>query len=326
MGGAGLDAFAQGLICEVFSKYNPAVAMSMAVHDNVCLNNLLRFGSEGQLNRLVPDMVSGKKVGAMGLTEPGAGSDAIGSMRTTATRVSDGYEINGTKLYITNGPIADVVLLYAMLLPERKVTAFIVEKGFEGFSVHQKLTKMGMRGSPTGELVFDKCVVPQENIVGDEGGGVTALMSGLDIERSIASFQCLGMAKRSLELAIEYSKQREQFGSPISNFQMIQAYIAEMYTSIGAAESFTYDVMRECCEAELSSNPNRKVRKRSAASMLFSADVCMDVADRALQIHGGSGYIWESEINRLYRAARFMKIGGGTSEIRKVVIANEILR
>ena len=328
LGGAGMDELAQGLVCEAFSKYNPAVAMSVGVHDNVCLNNLVRNASEEQKQRLIPKMCAGESVGALGLTEPGAGSDAIGGMRTVARREGEHYVLNGTKLYITNGPIADVVLLYAKTQPERGargVSAFLIETDSPGFSVAQKLNKMGMRGSETGELVLDECRVPVSNLVGEENAGVSILMSGLDIERSFAAFQCVGMAARGLELALEHARIREQFGKPIGSVQLVQGMLAEMYTKLEASRLLTYSTMIDCSAVDNSQVGRGEIHKRTAAAMMFAADACSEILDHALQIHGGMGYMFEAEINRLYRAGRFMQIGGGTTEIRKTIIANELL-
>ncbi|MBC7154295.1 MAG: acyl-CoA dehydrogenase family protein, partial [Rhodobacteraceae bacterium] len=243
LGGSGQNEFTQALVSEVISKWNPAVGLSHAAHDNLCLNNLLRNGSEEQLKKYVPGLCSGKLVGALGLTEPGAGSDALGSMATTARRDGDDYVINGSKIYITNGPIADVILLYAKTDKSKGakgISAFIIETDNPGFKVAQKLDKMGFRGSPTGELLFEDCRVPASAMMGAENSGVAVVMSGLDLERAMVASICVGMAERALELALDYAKIREQFGRPISSFQMVQSKLAEIYTEVETARAFGY--------------------------------------------------------------------------------------
>jgi len=328
LGGAGMDFFAQGLVGQAFSRWNAGAALSIAAHDNLCLNNVLRNASPALQKRYVPGLCKGTLVGALALTEPGAGSDALASMRTTARREGDHYILNGTKLFITNGPIADVILVYAKTSPERGahgISAFIVEKNFPGFKVAQKLTKMGLRGSPTGELVFDNCRVPVENLVGEEDHGVAITMSGLDIERSYLSFFCLGMAERCLELSIDYARTRNQFGRAIGEFQMVQGMIADMYTSIEALRSFVYQVAGELNELEHGAGGRGEVHKRTAAVVLLAGQTVMRCADAGVQIHGGSGFIWETEINRIYRGAKLTEIGAGTNEVRRVIIARELL-
>ncbi len=328
LGGAGLDCFAQGLVAQAFSRWNGAATLSILAHDNLCVNNLLRNASPEQQRRFLPGLCNGTLVGALGLTEPGAGSDALGSMRTTARRDGDHYVLNGSKMFITNGPIADVILVYAKTSPERGphgISAFIVEKGFPGFVVAQKLVKMGLRGSPTGELVFDACRVPAANLVGEEDRGVAITMSGLDLERCVASFCCLGMAERCLELSIEYARTRQQFGRPIGEFQMVQQMIADMYTSIEALRSFTYQVAAEVNDLKRGGGGRGEAHKRTAAALLFGGRTAMSCADQAVQIHGGSGFIWETEINRIYRGAKLFEIGAGTNEVRRVIIARELL-
>ena len=329
LGGAGMDEMAQGLVFEAFAKYNPAVALSALAHDNLCLNNILRNANEKQREKYIPGMASGSLVGALGLTEPGAGSDALGSMKTTARREGDYYILNGSKIFITNGPIADVVLVYAKTAPDKGahgISAFIVEKDHPGFAVAQKMEKMGCRGSQTGELVFTDCKVPVENLVGEENNGVAITMSGLDIERAIAAFMCLGMASRGLELAVDYAKERQQFNKPIAAFQLVQGMLAEMYTKLEATRLLSYSVMSDCCNLEVGAGGRGEIHKRSAASIMFAANSCSEVLDKAVQIHGGSGFMWEMEVNRLYRACKLLEIGAGTTEVRKIIIAGELLK
>jgi isovaleryl-CoA dehydrogenase len=274
-------------------------------------------------------LCKGTSVGALALTEPGAGSDAIGSMRTTARRDGDRFLLNGTKLFITNGPIADVLIVYARLDrggDKPRIGAFIVEKSFPGFSVAQKLAKMGFRGSQTGELVFENCPVPAANVLGGEEGGIAVLMGGLDIERAMISTMCLGIAERALALSVDYAKTRRQFGQPIGTFQMIRAKLADMYVSVETMRSFTYRVLREAARVEAGGAGRGEIHQLTAASVMYAAETLNKVLNDAVQIHGGNGYIWETEINRLYRANKLAEIGAGTTEVRKLIISDELLR
>lgn len=327
-GGSGMDLLSAGLVLQGLARWNHAMALSWVAHDNLCVNNIYRNGTEAQRRKYLPDLVSGKKVGALGLTEPGAGSDALGSMSTTARRDGDHYVLNGTKIYITNGPVADVLLVYAKTSREKGahgISAFIVEKDFPGFSVAQKLIKMGYRGSQTGELLFQDCRVPAENLVGEEDRGVAIVMSGLDLERAMISPLCLGIAERALELSIEYARTRQQFGKPIGSFQMVQAMLADMYVLVETMRTFTYRTLAAAAPLEVGGGGRGDIHKLTAASVMYAADSCHAVLDKAVQIHGGSGYIWESEINRLYRSIKLMEIGAGTTEVRKMIISGELL-
>lgn len=328
-GGAGLDLFTSGLVLQAFSRWNHALALSWVAHENLCLYNIYRNADEAQRKRYLPGLCSGKTIGALGLTEPGAGSDALGSMRTTATPDGDHYVLNGSKLYITNGPVADVLLVYAKTNREKGakgISAFIVEKDFPGFKVAQKLTKMGFRGSQTAELVFDNCRVPAANLVGQEDRGVQVVMSGLDLERAMIAPICLGISERALQLALEYAQTRKQFGQPISNFQMVRAKLADMFVWIESMRIFTYQALRAANDLEVGGGGRGDIHKITAASVMFAADTMNKVLNEAVQIHGGTGYIWESEINRLYRAIKLLEIGAGTTEVRKIIISDEMLR
>ncbi|HQR04251.1 MAG: acyl-CoA dehydrogenase family protein [Proteobacteria bacterium] len=328
-GGAGMDLFASGLVLQAISRWNHALGLSWVAHENLCLHNILRNASAEQKTRYAPDLVSGRRIGALGLTEPGAGSDALGSMRTTARREDDHYLLNGTKIYITNGPVADVLLVYAKTDKEKGahgISAFLVEKGFPGFRVAQKLVKMGFRGSQTAELVFEDCRVPVANRVGNENEGVKVVMSGLDLERAMISPICLGIAERALALSIDYARTRQQFGKPIASFQMIQDKLARMYVGVESMRVFTYQTLRAASTVDESGGGRGEIHKLSAASVMHAADTLNAVLDDALQIHGGSGYIWESEINRLYRSIKLLEIGAGTTEVRKMIISGELLR
>ncbi len=327
--GGGMDLFTSGLVLQAFGRWNPALALSWFAHENLCLNNIYRNANDPQRDKYLPGLCDGTKIGALGLTEPGAGSDALGSMRTTAERDGGDYVLNGRKMYITNGPVADVFLIYAktdLAKGAGGISAFIVEKDYPGFTVAQKLIKMGFRGSPTGELVFDNCRVPAENLVGEENKGVSVVMSGLDIERALLAPVALGMAERAFDLALNYAQVREQFDQPISNFQMIQAKLADMYTAIATMRSYTYQVVAACNDLEIGGGGRGDIHKETAAAALYSASACMKVLDEAVQIHGGIGYIWESEINRLYRAGKLLEIGAGTQEVRRMIISQELLK
>lgn len=328
-GGTGLDLVAAGLVAQAFSRWNHAMALSCVAHDNLCANNIYRNGNDAQRRKYLPDLCAGRTIGALGLTEPGAGSDALGSMRTTARRDGDHYVLNGSKIYITNGPVADVLLVYAKTDKEKGahgISAFIVEKDMPGFRVAQKLIKMGYRGSQTAELVFEDCRVPAENLVGGENRGVSVVMSGLDLERAMISPICLGIAERALELSVEYAKTRQQFGKPIGSFQMVQSMIADMYVQVESMRAFTYSVLTAAAPLEIGAGGRGDIHKLTAASVMFASEACHKVLDLAVQVHGGTGYIWESEINRLFRSTKLLEIGAGTTEVRKMIIAGELLR
>ncbi len=328
-GGLGLDMGTSAAITRVLGKWNHALALAWVAHENLCLNNIWRNANDTQRRRYLPGMCKGELIGALGLTEPGAGSDALGSMRTTARRDGSDYLLNGSKLYITNGPIADVVLVYAKTAPAlgaKGISAFIVETDAPGFKVAQKLTKMGFRGSQTAELVFDDCRVSADNLVGAENGGVGVVMSGLDLERAIIAPLCVGIAERALELAVEYAKTREQFGQAIANFQMVQARLADMYVWVETMRVYSDHVIEQVAGLEVGGGGRGLVHAQTAASVMYAADTMNKVLDNAVQVHGGSGYIWESEINRLYRAIKLLEIGAGTTEVRKLIISQELLR
>ncbi|MEN2388238.1 acyl-CoA dehydrogenase family protein [Comamonas sp. A7-5] len=330
LGGSGADLFTSGLILQAFSRWNHALALSWVAHENLCLHNILRNGNAAQLAKYVPGLCSGKTVGALGLTEPGAGSDALGSMRTTAVREGDHYRINGSKIFITNGPVADVLLVYAKTDPHKGVhgiSAFIVEASFPGFKVAQKLEKMGFRGSQTAELVFEDCMVPVDNLVGVENAGVKVVMGGLDLERAMVAPICLGIAERALELSIEYARTREQFRQPIASFQLIQDKLAKMYVGVESMRLFVYQALRAASSVAENGDAGRgDIHKITAASIMFASQTMNQVLDEAVQLHGGYGYIWESEINRLYRAIKLLEIGAGTTEVRKLIISGELLK
>ncbi|MDX1384582.1 MAG: acyl-CoA dehydrogenase family protein, partial [Thermoanaerobaculia bacterium] len=311
-GGLGLGLLEAGLILQGVSRWNHALGLSLVAHDNLCTHNLYRNGSDALRAKYLPKLCSGEWVGCLGLTEPGAGSDALGSMRTRAVRDGDSWVLNGTKLYITNGPVADVCLVYAKSDPDRGakgITAFVVESGWSGFSVAQKLEKMGFRGSQTAELVFQDVVVPPENVVGVEDQGHQVVMSGLDYERATIAAISVGVAERALELAVDYARNREQFGKPIGHFQMIQSRIADMYVWVETMKTFCWQVLAEAEQTDETEAGHGRVHARAAASVLYCSEMCNRVLDYAVQIHGGAGYVWEAEINRLFRATKLLEIG-----------------
>jgi isovaleryl-CoA dehydrogenase len=328
-GGAGSDLFTSGLIMQAMARWNHSIALSYAAHENLCVNNLVRNANEDIKRRYLPGLCDGTKIGALGLTEPGAGSDALGAMATTARRNGDKYILNGRKLYITNGPVADVVLVYAKTdkaAGHKGISAFLVETSAPGFQVAQKLDKMGFRGSTTAELVFDDCIVPADNLVGVENKGVGIVMSGLDLERATIAMLNIGMAERALDLAIDYAKTRQQFGKPISSFQLVQGKLAEMYVGVETAKTFAYRALAACNSADEAAAGHGEIHKLTAAAILYAAETCSKVVADAVQIFGGAGYMRETEINRLYRAAKLLEIGAGTTEVRKIVIAGELLK
>ena len=328
-GGAGMNYMQAGLVCQAFGRWNHAMALSWVAHDNLCLDNIYRNGSNYIKNKYLPGLCSGELIGALGLTEPGAGSDSLGAMRTSAKKEGHHYILNGSKTYITNGSIADIVLVYAKTDFDKKnkgITAFVIETKNPGFKVTSKLKKMGYRGSQTSELFFENFKVPAENILGEEGKGHIIVMNGLDSERAMIAPICLGISERALDISIEYSKIREQFGKPISSFQMIQSKIAEMYTSVQAIKAIVYSVLSECDNTDEKEFGRGKIHMNTAASVMFASSTTNDILDKAVQIHGGMGYMWESEANRLYRASKLLDIGAGTTEVRKMIISKELLK
>ena len=327
-GGAGMSYIQAGLVCQAFGRWNHAVALSWVAHDNLCLDNIYRNGSDYIREKFVPGLCSGDSVGALGLTEPGAGSDALGSMRTTAKKEGDYYILNGSKTYITNGSIADVILVHAKTdINNRKkgISSFVIETKNPGFKIVSKLKKMGYRGSQTSELFFENFKVPAKNMIGQEGQGHITVMNGLDFERAMIAPIALGISERALEISIEYAKIREQFGKPISNFQMVQSKLADMYTSIQSIRALVYSVLAECDSCEKKQAGKGKIHMNTSASIMFASTTTNKILDDAVQIHGGMGYMWESEINRLYRSSKLLDIGAGTTEIRKKIISKGLL-
>lgn len=320
-GGAGGDPLAQVLITEELAKGSAAVAISYLGHSNLCAHNLWTHGNEDQRKKFLPDMCSGRKIGGLALTEPGAGSDAVG-IQTGAVKKGDHYVLNGTKMFISNAPIADLLIVYAKTDKSKGahgITAFLVERGFKGFSVSRKLEKMGIRASPTGEVVFEDCIVPSGNVLGEVNQGIRVMMSGLDIERVAVAGVSLGIAEAAFSESLKYSKERKQFGRPICEFELIQAKLADMYTGIETARAFLYGIAAR-------SGRKERLRKESAATVLYAAEMATKVCLEAIQIHGGYGYMSEFPVNRYLRDAKVMEIGAGTSEIRRILIAKELIK
>jgi len=326
-GGLELGFLEHCLVMEVMSQYSGSIALSYGAHSNLNINQISLNGSDKQKETFLPKLIDGSYIGALAMSEPNSGSD-VTSMRTKAVKKGDYFVINGAKFWITNGPLADVVLVYAKT-DEKGITAFLVEKDTPGFSVGKKLHKMGMRGSPTGELIFEDCIVPETNIVGGLNQGVYVLMSGLDYERLVLAAGPLGIMQRACELAYEYAHQRKQFGQPIGKFQLLQGMMADMYTETMFCRTTLYTVARNL-DAQLAQNKNHTTKGTSeftakcAAVILKLAEVGSTVADQALQILGGNGYTEDYEASRLLRDARLYRIGAGTSEIRRWLIGREI--
>jgi isovaleryl-CoA dehydrogenase len=329
-GGVGLDYLTAGLIAEELHYANSSVGISHSAHDNLCANNIYLNGTEEQKKKYLPGLCDGTLIGALGMSEPGAGSDAIGSMATRAVRDNCGnYVLNGTKLWITNGPVADVILLYAKTDPEKNtqgVSAFIIEtKDLKGFSVGKKQNKMGFRGSPQSELIFDECVVPKENLIGKENEGVKIMMSGLDLERAWVAVGSTGVAERALDLALAWSKERKQFQQPIANFQLIQDKLARMYTSLTSAQLLVYKALEACNYVGRGEAGRGEIHKLSASAFMASTDAVKVCCDEGVQIFGGMGFMRDMEINALYRTIKTSEIAGGSMEIRKLIVAKELL-
>ncbi|MAL77806.1 MAG: acyl-CoA dehydrogenase [Sneathiella sp.] len=329
-GGQGLDYLTAGLICETMAYWNPTFAFSWLNSDNLVIDNIYRNGTEEQRERFLPAMCRGEMIGALGMTEPGAGSDALGSMKTNAVKEGDSYIVNGSKIYITNGPIADVVLTYVRTSRDmgrsKGISALLVETDQPGFRVGRKLDKMGFRGSPTGELFYDDCHVPTANLVGEENQGHIIMHSGLDLERVMSAMLCIGPARRALDLAIDHANLREQFGRPIASFQMIQSKIAEMYIALETARTFVYRVLDVCSKAQEEEYGRGHIHMLASAALFQAAKAGTFIMDEAVQIHGGSGYMRDTEINRLYRTTKVMEIGAGSQEIRRIIVASGLLK
>jgi isovaleryl-CoA dehydrogenase len=325
-GGAGFDYLAQAIVAEEMARICAALALSAVAHSNLCCDNLYRNGTEGQRHKYLPLLCSGEKIGAMALTEPNIGSDATG-IQMRAKKEPNHYLLNGTKTFITNGDIADAIIVYTKTAPEkgaRGITAFIVERGFPGSFTATPIEKMGNRGSPTGELIFEDYQIPGENILGEENWGIRVMMSGLDTERVTLSGYAVGIAERALELSVKYARERIQFGRPIGKFQLIQGKLADMYVAVEASRLLTYKAAILAAESERGGR-GTEIHKVAAAAFLSSGETATKAALEAVQIHGGYGYTLDCPVNRLLRDAKLAEIGAGTSEIRRIVIAEALL-
>ncbi len=320
-GGAGMGYLAHCVAVEEISRASASVGLSYGAHSNLCVNQIERNGNAAQRAKYLPKLVSGEHLGALAMSEPGAGSDVV-SMKLRAEKRGDRYVLNGAKMWITNAHYAETLIVYAKTDPEagpKGITAFIVERGMKGFTPAQKLDKLGMRGSPTSELVFEECEVPAENVLGQVNGGVRVLMSGLDYERVVLAAGPLGIMQACLDVVVPYIHERKQFGQAIGEFQFIQGKVADMYTRFNAARAYVYAVARAC-------DAGQTTRKDSAGAILFAAEEATRAALDAIQILGGNGYINDYPTGRLLRDAKLYEIGAGTSEIRRLLIGRELFR
>ncbi len=319
-GGLGLGYVEHVIACEEISRASASVGLSYGAHSNLCINQISRWGSAGQKERYLPSLISGAHVGSLAMSEAGAGSDVV-SMRLRANRVDSGYRLNGTKFWITNAPYAETLVVYAKTVPDggsKGITAFLVEKGFEGFSIGQKIHKVGMRGSPTAELVFDDCFVPEENIMGPLNGGVKVLMSGLDYERVVLSGIQLGIMQACLDSVLPYVRERKQFGAPIGSFQLIQAKVADMVVALNSARAYVYAVARAC-------DAGKTTRHDAAGAILYASESAVKVAEQAIQALGGAGYTKDWPVERYWRDSKLLDIGAGTNEVRRMLIGREVI-
>jgi len=320
-GGAGLGYVEHMVAMEEISRASASVGLSYGAHSNLCVNQIRLNGSAAQKDRYLPKLVTGEHVGALAMSEPGAGSDVV-SMKLRADKRGDRYVLNGTKMWITNGPDADTLVVYAKTDPAggpKGITAFLIEKGFKGFSVAQKLDKLGMRGSHTGELVFEDCEVPEENVLGQVGGGVRVLMSGLDYERAVLAAGPLGIMQACLDVVVPYIHERKQFGQAIGEFQFIQGKVADMYVALNSCRAYVYAVGRAADQKKIT-------RKDAAGAILLAAEKATQCALDAIQVLGGNGYINDYPTGRLLRDAKLYEIGAGTSEIRRMLIGRELFK
>ena len=320
-GGAGMGYLEHVVALEEISRASAAVGLSYSAHSNLCVNQLRLNGNEEQKKKFLPELISGEKVGALAMSETGAGSDVVG-MKTVATKNGDCFILNGSKMWITNGPNADTLVVYAKTDPgagKHGITAFIIEKGMKGFSTSSKLDKMGMRGSNTCELIFSDCEVPEANILGSLNGGVKVLMSGLDYERAVLAAGPIGIMQACMDVVLPYVHDRKQFGQPIGEFQLMQGKLADMYVTMNASKSYVYSVAKACDRGEVS-------RKDAAGAILYAAERASWMASEAIQCLGGNGYINDYPTGRLLRDAKLYEIGAGTSEIRRMLIGRELFK
>jgi isovaleryl-CoA dehydrogenase len=319
LGGSGLGYLEHVVAMEEISRASAAVGLSYGAHSNLCVNQLRRWGNDAQKTKYLPKLMSGEHVGSLAMSEPGAGSDVV-SMRLKAEKKGDRYVLNGAKMWITNAPTADTLIVYAKTDAEagsRGISAFIIEKDMKGFSVAQKLDKLGMRGSETGELVFEDCEVPEENVMGPLNGGVEVLMSGLDYERAVLSSGPVGIMQACMDVVMPYIRERKQFGRSIGEFQLVQGKLADMYVRMNATRAYVYAVAQAC-------DRGQTTRKDAAGAILYAAENATQMALDAIQLLGGNGYINEYPTGRLLRDAKLYEIGAGTSEIRRWLIGREL--
>jgi len=319
-GGTGMGYLAHVVAVEEIARASASVSLSYGAHSNLCVNQIKLNGSEEQKARYLPRLISGEHVGALAMSEPSAGSDVV-SMKLRAEKRNDRYVLNGNKYWITNGPDADTLVVYAKTDPEagsKGITAFLIEKEMKGFSTSPHFDKLGMRGSNTAELIFDDCEVPFENVLGEEGKGVRVLMSGLDYERVVLSGIGTGIMAACLDEVMPYMVERKQFGQPIGNFQLMQGKIADMYTKLNTARAYVYEVAKACDRGQVT-------RQDAAACVLYASEEAMVVAHQAVQALGGAGYLNDNPVGRIFRDAKLMEIGAGTSEIRRMLIGRELM-
>jgi len=319
-GGLGLGYLEHVVAVEEVGRVSASIALSYGAHSNLCINQIRRWANDEQKKKYLPKLISGEYLGGLAMSEASAGSDVV-SMNLKAEKVDGGYNLNGTKFWITNGTYADVIVVYAKTTPDagsRGITAFLIEKGMKGFSIGQKIDKMGNRGSPTAELVFDDCFVPEEQVMGPENGGVGVLMSGLDYERVVLSGGPLGLMQGCLDTVMPYVRERKQFGKPIGSFQLMQAKVADMYVAMQSARSYVYNVAKAC-------DADQTTRFDAAGCLLYASENAVEVSNQAIQALGGAGYTPEWPVERYYRDAKLLDIGAGTNEIRRMLIGRELI-
>jgi isovaleryl-CoA dehydrogenase len=317
-GGLGLGYLEHVVAQEEIARASASVGLSYGAHSNLCVNQIRRWGNEEQKRRYLPKLISGEHVGALAMSEATAGSDVVG-MKLKAEKVGNGYRLNGTKFWITNGAYADTLVVYGKTGEgSRGITAFLIEKDMEGFSIGQKMDKLGMRGSPTSELVFDDCFVPPENVLGEENKGVEVLMSGLDYERTVLAGIQLGIMQACLDVVLPYVRERKQFGKPIGTFQLMQAKVADMYVALNSSRAYAYQVAKAC-------DAGKTTRFDAAGAILLASENAVKVANEAVQALGGAGYTKDWPVERYYRDAKLLDIGAGTNEVRRMLIGRELV-
>lgn len=317
-GGLGLGYLEHVIACEEVSRASASIGLSYGAHSNLCVNQIARWANADQKAKYLPKLISGEHVGSLAMSEAGAGSDVV-SMKLRADKVDGGWRLNGTKFWITNAPYADVLVVYAKTGEgSRGITTFLIEKSFKGFSIGQKIDKMGMRGSPTSELVFDDCFVPDDAVMGPENGGVGVLMSGLDYERTVLAGIQLGIMQACLDVVLPYVRERKQFGQPIGGFQLMQAKIADMYVALNSARAYVYAVAKSC-------DAGKTTRFDAAGAILLASESAFKVAGEAIQALGGAGYTKDWPVERYLRDAKLLDIGAGTNEVRRMLIGRELI-